>query len=224
MFVRDHGWAHWIYRHSKSSCRIRPTCPPHRRATPRVIPITAGPTWAWNAGVDGRMVLDPLCGSASSLLAAGGSMLLVQSALSGVEKSMNTLRSTGLDAEVIASQWVPFGPVLSARAGWLEVTGRIRKGLPDRGAGGDPGGQAMTDRTRVQVIPNGPVLVSGPVRIETPDGDVVESDRFMVAICTCRAQQELSVVRHQPSALSACAGAVSPAVVVTTFPRPSTTP
>jgi CDGSH-type Zn-finger protein len=44
----------------------------------------------------------------------------------------------------------------------------------------------MTERVRVQVIPDGPVLVSGPVRIETPDGCVVESDRFMVAICTCR--------------------------------------
>jgi CDGSH-type Zn-finger protein len=40
--------------------------------------------------------------------------------------------------------------------------------------------------TRVQVVAGGPVLVSGPVRIEMPDGDVVESDRFMVAICTCR--------------------------------------
>jgi release factor glutamine methyltransferase len=55
-------------------------------------------------------------------------MLLVQSALSGVEKSVNSLRSTGLDAEVVASQRVPFGPVLSARAGWLEATGRIQKG------------------------------------------------------------------------------------------------
>lgn len=36
----------------------------------------------------------------------------------------------------------------------------------------------------VRVVRNGPVLVSGPVRIETPDG-VVESDRFMVAICAC---------------------------------------
>jgi CDGSH-type Zn-finger protein len=44
----------------------------------------------------------------------------------------------------------------------------------------------VTDRVRVQVIPNGPVLVAGPVSIETPGGDVVESDRFMVAICTCR--------------------------------------
>ena len=93
-----------------------------------VIPMTAGPARAWNAGVDGRLVLDPLCESAASLLAAGGSMLLVQSTLSGVENSVNALRATGLDAEVIASQLVPFGPVLSARVGWLEVTGMIQKG------------------------------------------------------------------------------------------------
>jgi CDGSH-type Zn-finger protein len=41
-------------------------------------------------------------------------------------------------------------------------------------------------KTRVQVVEGGPILVSGPVRIELPAGDVVESDRFMVAICTCR--------------------------------------
>jgi CDGSH-type Zn-finger protein len=29
-------------------------------------------------------------------------------------------------------------------------------------------------------------MVQGPVRIEMADGSVVESDRFMVAICTCR--------------------------------------
>ena len=39
--------------------------------------------------------------------------------------------------------------------------------------------------TRVRVVPNGPVLISGPVQIEMPDGGVVESDRFTVAICTC---------------------------------------
>lgn len=38
----------------------------------------------------------------------------------------------------------------------------------------------------VRVVPAGPVLVEGPVRIELPDGRVVGSDRFMVAICTCR--------------------------------------
>jgi len=38
----------------------------------------------------------------------------------------------------------------------------------------------------VRVVPAGPVMVQGPVSIEMADGSVVESDRFMVAICTCR--------------------------------------
>ncbi|WP_183466452.1 CDGSH iron-sulfur domain-containing protein [Mycolicibacterium iranicum] len=38
----------------------------------------------------------------------------------------------------------------------------------------------------VRVVPGGPVMVEGPVCIELPDGGVVESDRFMVAICACR--------------------------------------
>ena len=38
----------------------------------------------------------------------------------------------------------------------------------------------------VRIVANGPVMVEGPARIELPDGSVVESDRFMVAICTCR--------------------------------------
>jgi len=44
--------------------------------------------------------------------------------------------------------------------------------------------------TRVRVVPKGPVLISGPVRIELPDGGVVESDRFMVAVCTCGRSKE----------------------------------
>ncbi len=38
----------------------------------------------------------------------------------------------------------------------------------------------------VRVVPGGPMLVQGPVRIEMPDGSVVDSDRFMVAICMCK--------------------------------------
>uniref|UniRef100_A0AAU2K4J1 CDGSH iron-sulfur domain-containing protein n=1 Tax=Streptomyces sp. NBC_00049 TaxID=2903617 RepID=A0AAU2K4J1_9ACTN len=36
------------------------------------------------------------------------------------------------------------------------------------------------------VDPQGPVLVEGPVEIVLDDGTVVRSDRFMVAVCTCR--------------------------------------
>lgn len=38
----------------------------------------------------------------------------------------------------------------------------------------------------VRIVPGGPMMVEGPVRIEMPDGDPVESDRFMVAICMCK--------------------------------------
>ncbi|MBV8928736.1 MAG: CDGSH iron-sulfur domain-containing protein [Mycobacteriaceae bacterium] len=41
-------------------------------------------------------------------------------------------------------------------------------------------------RRLVRIVPAGPVLVEGPVHIELPDGTTVDSDRFMVAICTCR--------------------------------------
>ena len=59
----------------------------------------------------------------------------------------------------------------------------------------------------VRVVPGGPVLVEGPVRIEMPDGSVVESDRFMVAICTCKRSKKYPLCdtshrrrrREQPS-------------------------
>ena len=46
----------------------------------------------------------------------------------------------------------------------------------------------MTDKNiqTIRVVPDGPILVRGPVRIELPDDRVVESDRFVVAICACR--------------------------------------
>ncbi|WP_106400293.1 CDGSH iron-sulfur domain-containing protein [Actinocorallia populi] len=39
---------------------------------------------------------------------------------------------------------------------------------------------------RVVLDPEGPVLVEGPVEIVLEDGSTVFSDRFMVALCTCR--------------------------------------
>jgi CDGSH-type Zn-finger protein len=38
----------------------------------------------------------------------------------------------------------------------------------------------------VTVVPGGPVLVEGPVELSTPDGELVRSDRFVVAVCACR--------------------------------------
>ncbi|GAA2921416.1 CDGSH iron-sulfur domain-containing protein [Streptomyces mexicanus] len=51
----------------------------------------------------------------------------------------------------------------------------------------DPPGSARSDaprRVRVQRL--GPILVDGPVEVELEDGTTVRSDRFRVALCTCR--------------------------------------
>ncbi|OKI51996.1 CDGSH iron-sulfur domain-containing protein [Streptomyces sp. MJM1172] len=45
---------------------------------------------------------------------------------------------------------------------------------------------AAAPARRVRVDPEGPVLVEGPVEIALDDGTVARSDRFMVAVCTCR--------------------------------------
>ncbi len=39
---------------------------------------------------------------------------------------------------------------------------------------------------RVTPVPGGPMLVEGPVEVVLPDGTVARSDRFTVALCTCR--------------------------------------
>jgi release factor glutamine methyltransferase len=92
------------------------------------LPSGLGPARAWDAGYDGRLVLNPLCAAAPDLLADGGTMLLVQSEFAGPRQTLAALASSGLDAEVVAWQWIPFGPVLSSRAEWLEETGRLEPG------------------------------------------------------------------------------------------------
>jgi release factor glutamine methyltransferase len=92
------------------------------------LPSHIGPARAWDAGYDGRLVLDPLCAAAPALLADGGTLLLVQSEFAGPRETLAALAGAGLDAEVIAYQWIPFGPVLTSRANWLEETGRLEPG------------------------------------------------------------------------------------------------
>jgi release factor glutamine methyltransferase len=92
------------------------------------ITALSGSPRAWDAGDDGRLLLDPLCESAPALLVPGGTMLIVQSEFSGVERSVAALQSAGLSTEVVAWQLIPFGPVLSARARWLERIGRLSRG------------------------------------------------------------------------------------------------
>ncbi|WP_179470397.1 HemK2/MTQ2 family protein methyltransferase [Mycolicibacterium vinylchloridicum] len=89
------------------------------------IPAGVGPATAWNAGLDGREVLNPICDCAPELLTAGGTMLIVQSEFADTEQSLRRLRRGGLRAEVVLSQLIPFGPVLAARAKWMESIGML---------------------------------------------------------------------------------------------------
>jgi release factor glutamine methyltransferase len=92
------------------------------------MPAHSGPPQACDAGYDGRLVLDPLCENVRQLLKHGGSLLLVQSEFAEPRKSLAALARSGLDAEILAWQWIPFGPVLTSRAQWLEDTGRLEPG------------------------------------------------------------------------------------------------
>ncbi len=42
------------------------------------------------------------------------------------------------------------------------------------------------EATRVVVVPDGPLLVEGPVEVVLPDGSVRLSERPVVALCACR--------------------------------------
>ncbi|MEU6478735.1 HemK2/MTQ2 family protein methyltransferase [Streptomyces sp. NPDC047017] len=92
---------------------------PAARHTPR------GRARAWDAGHDGRLVLDRLCREAPALLRPGGVLLVVHSALSGPERTLELLRGAGLKAAVVRRRWIAFGPVLRARQGWLRERGLL---------------------------------------------------------------------------------------------------
>lgn len=92
------------------------------------IPPVAGPPLSYNGGFDGRSILDPLCRAVAEFLTPGGSFFLVHSEFSGVDRSLQQLRDADLDADVVARQAIPFGPVLTARAPWLERTRLLEPG------------------------------------------------------------------------------------------------
>ncbi|MGA8115426.1 MAG: HemK2/MTQ2 family protein methyltransferase [Actinocatenispora sp.] len=82
----------------------------------------------WDAGADGRRVIDRLCTEVADRLGPGGVFLMVQSGVCGVAASLARLSDSGMDADVISRIHQPFGPVLRRRADWLAARGRIPVG------------------------------------------------------------------------------------------------
>ncbi|EPH42949.1 hypothetical protein STRAU_3988 [Streptomyces aurantiacus JA 4570] len=98
--------------------------PPYVPA-PDPAPPARGAARAWDAGRDGRLVLDRLCDAAPALLHPHGVMLLVHSALSGTDRTLTRLEKAGLRAQVADRALVPYGPVLRGRLDWLRERGLI---------------------------------------------------------------------------------------------------
>ena len=101
--------------------------PPYVPAAAPSLP-TRGIARAWDAGHDGRALLDRICRQAPAVLTPGGTLLMVHSSLCGTEETLAGLKQAGLDAEVIARRRISFGPVMSGRATWLEEQGLIAPG------------------------------------------------------------------------------------------------
>ncbi|MGW1981350.1 HemK2/MTQ2 family protein methyltransferase [Streptomyces collinus] len=80
---------------------------------------------AWDAGHDGRLLLDRICRDGPGLLRPGGVLLIVHSALSGPERTLELLRGAGLKAAVVRRRWIAFGPVLRSREDWLRRSGLL---------------------------------------------------------------------------------------------------
>ncbi|MFH9861541.1 HemK2/MTQ2 family protein methyltransferase [Streptomyces sp. NPDC017202] len=100
-------------------------------ANPPYVPAPAGgraprgPARAWDAGGDGRLVLDRICREVPGLLRPGGVLLLVHSALSDPDRTVRHLRAADLKASVTRRRRIPFGPVLRSREEWLRRRGLL---------------------------------------------------------------------------------------------------
>jgi release factor glutamine methyltransferase len=83
---------------------------------------------AWDAGSDGRELVDRMCAGARRVLKARGVLLMVHSALCGVDTTLSRLSEAGLICRVVDRAHVPFGPVLTGRLPWLRARGLVGDG------------------------------------------------------------------------------------------------
>ncbi|MFJ8888332.1 HemK2/MTQ2 family protein methyltransferase [Streptomyces sp. NPDC102402] len=87
-----------------------------------------GAARAWEAGSDGRAILDRVCETAPAALRPGGRLLLVHSGLCDSDVTLRRLSDAGLRARVSDRALVPLGPVLRSRLRWLRETGLVTEG------------------------------------------------------------------------------------------------
>ena len=87
-----------------------------------------GPQRAWDAGADGRALLDPLCAQVARHLRPGGSVLLVHSSVCDIDRTLEQLAAEGLETEILVRHRGPLGPLLRERAPDLWAAGTLPHG------------------------------------------------------------------------------------------------
>ena len=104
--------------------------PPYVPADTDVLPRHAIAR-CWDAGLDGRAVLDRICDAAASHLVPDGVVLLVHSAVCRADVTVERFAAAGVVAEVLERVQVPLGPVMRARAVLHEARGLVEPGAID---------------------------------------------------------------------------------------------
>jgi release factor glutamine methyltransferase len=100
-----------------------PYVPAERDGVPR-----SGRERHWDAGADGRALLDRIVDQAPEHLRPGGSLMLVHSSVCGIDATLDRMRAAGLEPEVVARRRGPLGPLMSARVRMLERRGLLGAG------------------------------------------------------------------------------------------------
>ncbi|WP_328321599.1 HemK2/MTQ2 family protein methyltransferase [Streptomyces sp. NBC_00388] len=98
--------------------------PPYVPAPSLSVP-RRGARRAWDAGLDGRILIDRICEAAPGALRPGGQIFMVQSGLACPEKTLHRLNRAGMSASVSHRMTVPFGPVTCGRLAWLRDRGLV---------------------------------------------------------------------------------------------------
>lgn len=157
-----------------------------------------GAARAWDGGRDGRAIIDRICDSAPSRLRAFGRLLLVQSTVADVARTVGMLRDRGLRTEVVAHSELPFGPVMRRHTHLLRAAELIdddqrvdqlvviRAQVPAQERH-RPGLRGSGPAAEVSIVPyrDGPLMVRGPVVLRDQDGELIDAGRSPVALCRC---------------------------------------
>jgi release factor glutamine methyltransferase len=115
-----------------------------------------GPRRAWDAGADGRVLLDVLLAQAPAHLKPGGVLLVTHSELIGGERTIAAMEAGGLDADVAVRRRGPLGPLMLSRVRHLESHGLLRPGQREEDVLVIRGRAPAADRSTVGV----PAVVS----------------------------------------------------------------